>query len=317
MGKVIIDFLNVGFGECIVIRHIGDYTYTVVIDGGDDRQFIYEKNNHRIHIKTYLELQGIKKIDLLVMTHPHRDHIGGIKEIIKSYPIDEVWCPFYVPFKVIKDYGKMREENMIESLEIYKMLIHHFEQQVGSNLRVIEESLTCKLGNIHIEMFSPIMDNIHFIQDKINLIYADPNKQSMETMLSQIDKNLNACSLVNSITCNGKKVLLTADIGLDYWKPILSKKKLNADILKAPHHGDREYLSEEYLKLVNPTHIVVCADDEYTYELPSIETHQFIKNVLPHSNVLYTAENKEAPEKIHRGIRLEIDTDGTVHEKQL
>ncbi|WP_242985305.1 ComEC/Rec2 family competence protein [Vallitalea okinawensis] len=211
----------------------------------------------------------------------------------------------------------MREENMLASLEIYQMLIQHFEEQVGSNLKVIKEFHSSKLGNMHIEVYSPIINHIDFIQDRINQLYINSDRHSIDTLLSQIDKHLNKCSLVCMVSCNGRKTLLTSDIGLDYWDTLIPKEKLKANILKAPHHGDRAHLSKDYLKSIDPTYIVICADDEYTYELPSTDTHQFIESVLPHSKVRYTAENRERPDKIHKGIRLEIDACGTVCEKQL
>jgi len=38
-------------------------------------------------VVSYLKQQGIKKIDYLIATHPHEDHIGGMDNVIRSFDI--------------------------------------------------------------------------------------------------------------------------------------------------------------------------------------------------------------------------------------
>jgi competence protein ComEC len=44
-------------------------------------------------IKTYLTVQKVKQIDILVATHPHEDHIGGMADIVRSFKIGQVYMP--------------------------------------------------------------------------------------------------------------------------------------------------------------------------------------------------------------------------------
>ncbi|HBN29045.1 MAG TPA: competence protein ComE, partial [Clostridiaceae bacterium] len=41
----------------------------------------------------YLKGQGIKKIDILVGTHPHADHIGGMPAVINGFEINKIYMP--------------------------------------------------------------------------------------------------------------------------------------------------------------------------------------------------------------------------------
>lgn len=43
-----------------------------------------------------LRQRGIRKIDVLVATHPHEDHLGGMEEILKAFDIGKVWDSGYV-----------------------------------------------------------------------------------------------------------------------------------------------------------------------------------------------------------------------------
>lgn len=44
-------------------------------------------------VVSYLQSQGIDKIDYLVATHPHADHIGGMEAVLEAFEVGEVWMP--------------------------------------------------------------------------------------------------------------------------------------------------------------------------------------------------------------------------------
>lgn len=45
----------------------------------------------------YLRRMGIRRIDVLALTHPHEDHFGGAKAILESLPVGEIWIPEGIP----------------------------------------------------------------------------------------------------------------------------------------------------------------------------------------------------------------------------
>ncbi len=80
--EVSVHCIDVGQGDSILIKS-GDKT--VLIDGG-------EKNCSEI-VSLYLRQQGITKIDYLIATHPHSDHIGGLSDIVSEYEIENIIMP--------------------------------------------------------------------------------------------------------------------------------------------------------------------------------------------------------------------------------
>ncbi|HAC0643922.1 TPA_asm: MBL fold metallo-hydrolase [Listeria monocytogenes] len=73
-------FFDVGQGDSTLIQ--AEDGTTILIDTGrqdDDR------------ILTYLKETNIKKIDLLLLTHPHADHIGNADKVIATYKPKEIW----------------------------------------------------------------------------------------------------------------------------------------------------------------------------------------------------------------------------------
>ncbi len=97
---LIVHFLDVGHGDCALIQ-CPDGT-NILVDGGNP--------NNSYFIKDYLWRAGVRKIDLLIATHPHSDHIGGLIEIIENFPV-----------KTILDSGKVHTsrtyQNFLEAVK--------------------------------------------------------------------------------------------------------------------------------------------------------------------------------------------------------
>lgn len=72
-------FLDVGQGDSILLA---GPDFTILIDAG--------RHDHD-EVLPLLEEIGVERIDLLVGTHPHADHIGQFPEVLARFPVSEVW----------------------------------------------------------------------------------------------------------------------------------------------------------------------------------------------------------------------------------
>lgn len=78
-----VHFVDVGQADCqIILLPTGQ---TMMIDAGN--------NDDSTLILNYLDSLGIEKIDYLVGTHPHEDHIGSMDAVINNYEIGSVYMP--------------------------------------------------------------------------------------------------------------------------------------------------------------------------------------------------------------------------------
>ena len=82
-GNLTVDFIDVGQGEAILITT--SEGKTMLIDAGD--------NSQEGEIVDFLNRKEIKKIDFVVGTHPHADHIGGLDAVIRNFEIGEIYMP--------------------------------------------------------------------------------------------------------------------------------------------------------------------------------------------------------------------------------
>lgn len=77
-----VSFLDVGQADCILIQSEG---HSMLVDAG--------KNEDGETIVSYLESKGISRLDYVVGTHPHEDHIGGLDVVIRTFSVGTVILP--------------------------------------------------------------------------------------------------------------------------------------------------------------------------------------------------------------------------------
>lgn len=73
-GSVELIFLDVGQGDAIVVR--SPEGKVALIDSGNDPGIVYLLRHH-----------GIDSIDIVIASHPHADHIGGMPAVLASFPV--------------------------------------------------------------------------------------------------------------------------------------------------------------------------------------------------------------------------------------
>ncbi|NLI89990.1 MAG: MBL fold metallo-hydrolase [Epulopiscium sp.] len=82
-GEMQVHFLDVGQGDsALIICPNGE---SILIDGGEKKYGDY--------IVDYLNKLGIEDIDVVIATHPHSDHIGGLITVFENFNIKSVYTP--------------------------------------------------------------------------------------------------------------------------------------------------------------------------------------------------------------------------------
>lgn len=77
-----VHFIDVGQADCTLLQCDGQ---AMLIDGGnvEDSDLVV----------SYLQDYGVTKLDLVVNTHAHEDHVGGLAAVLAVYETEELWCP--------------------------------------------------------------------------------------------------------------------------------------------------------------------------------------------------------------------------------
>jgi len=215
-----IDFLNVGQGDSILIKT--PFGQSILIDGGPDSSVIEELSKN-------LDWWD-KQIDLMILSHPHDDHVAGLNEVLKRYKVEKI---LYTG--VIHD-----SPSFIAWLELIK------DQKIP--LVIIDRPQTIYLSdNCELEILYPL-----------------------ESIIGKTVDNLNNSSIVSKLDCQDKTFLFAGDIEEETEKELTSKNiDLNAQVMKASHHGSDTSNSEEFLEAVNPEIVVIQVGEKNSFGHPS------------------------------------------------
>lgn len=232
--KLAVHFLDVGQGDSIFIELPNDQT--MLIDAGE--------NYHGEGIINYIKKAGHSKIDYLVATHPHSDHIGSLPYIVRNYEIGTVYMP------KVSATSKLYE-SLLKSVKSKKLSVKN--GKAGVNI--------VKIDDLSVDIIAP----------------------------SKIDEsNLNNCSIVIMLKFGNNSFLLTGDAETGEMKTV--KADLNAQVLKAGHHGSKNSTTKSLLKKINPEITIISCGKNNEYGHPDKEVLTLLKNIK--SSVYRTDKDK-------------------------
>ena len=144
--KLIVHYIDVGQADSILVQVNGK---NLLIDAGN--------RDDGSKVVAYLQKQDVKKLDYVIATHPHEDHIGGMSDVIKKYPIVD----FYAPKKT---NNTKVFENMINALN-------------GKKIKTAKAGVELDLGeNVKCEMLAPNSSDYDDLNDYsavVKLTYGD------------------------------------------------------------------------------------------------------------------------------------------------
>ena len=101
-GKLFVTMLDVGQGDAFLIE---TPTQNILLDTGDV--------GTREQLVNQLHAAGIARIERIILTHPHADHIGGVKAVLKNFTVDEIIDNGYPSTSPL--YKKYRQADVIFS----------------------------------------------------------------------------------------------------------------------------------------------------------------------------------------------------------
>ena len=227
-------FFDVGQGDSAMID--GGDNVQILIDGGDG-------NNILEKLGKYMPLLD-RKIELVIMTHPDKDHIGGLVEVLKYYQVQQVLQTGIKCDKAIcKEWDKLIEEKDIP------VTYAHFGQRI-------------KAGDINVAV-----------------LYPFENLKGQEVKNSNDASIILKLVLDQGLQPESVEILLTGDAGFPVEKELLDKNiNIEAKILKVSHHGSKHATSNEFLQVVKPEKAIVSVGKN-SYGHPAEELLNRLKNM--------------------------------------
>ena len=221
--------IDVGQGSSILVRFPGDQT--MLIDGGGFINSTFDVGKYIV--APYLWHERLNRIDIVVLTHPHPDHLNGLPFILENFRVREVWIngemsgsEEYLRFQdIIKNKGLIRRR-----------------MSAGNGPIVI--------GGVRTEFFNPP---------------GPVSRQEEEATFTETNDG----SLVMRMTYGEVSFLFPGDISLMTEERLASEShELRSQLLFVPHHGGRTSSSEAFLQRVRPQTAIISVGADNLFRLP-------------------------------------------------
>jgi competence protein ComEC len=226
-GSTRITVLDVGQGDSILVE--GGRGARMLIDGGPDPDRLLVELDRRLP-------PWDRRLDILVLTHPHEDHVAGLALLLERYAI-----------------GRVYETGM---------------RGPGPGYGAFARDLVARNAPPHATLSTGAriaVDDIRF-----RILWPDPGRVPREP--PDGGRGINDVSIVLLGEVAGRRVLLTGDVEDDV-DPILATRGLPAiDVLKVAHHGSATASTPAFLDEVRPKVAIVSAGAGNPYGHPARST---------------------------------------------
>ncbi len=294
-------FLYVGQGDAtLLVAPDGDSYQYILIDTNID------KKNEGIDIAYLLEdLLDTDSLDVFVNTHPHVDHLAGIKEIHERVGIKEIWHSGHKPGKkhndaymdmqgVIKKIGKENEYVLMGTNDINKIRENDKETEKIN-----------KIGDIDYQVLSPA----EYVCDEIENDEAEKRYQRIHEQC--------AVMKISYGSENKGHILFTGDSDRAAWENNITKyhkDNLKAQILSASHHGSRTFFKsseeddspfEDHIQNIEPEYVIISApkQSESKHDHPHDDALDIYSKYVDAEDIFHLGKNREC-------IIIDITTSG-------
>lgn len=234
-GKLVCHYLDIGQGDSIFIELPN--SKTMLIDSGE--------NYHGAGIITYIKSTGHDKIDYLVGTHPHSDHIGSLAYIVRNFEIGEVYLP------KVSTNSKVYEE-LLKALKNKKLTA----KSGKAGVNIIDDSDK----NLQADIIAPVkldkenLNNssiiIKMTFEKTSFLFTgDAEKSELASVKSDLSADVLKVGHHGSSTSttkdflkkvNPKIAVISCGAGNDYGHPHKNTLKLLKQADCEVHRTDRE-----------------------------------------------------------------------------
>ncbi|HEY3164944.1 MAG TPA: ComEC/Rec2 family competence protein [Candidatus Limnocylindrales bacterium] len=226
-GATRITVLDVGQGDAILVE--GGRGARMLIDGGPDPDRLLIELDRRLP-------PWDRRLDVLVLTHPHEDHVAGLPILLERYRV-----------------GRVYETGMRGPGPGYGAFARDLRGPSAPPDMILRTGARIALDDI-----------------RLQVLWPDPDRVPREP--PDGGRGINDVSIVLLGEVAGRRFLLTGDVEDDV-DPLLAQRGLPPiDILKVAHHGSATASTPAFLDTVQPKVAIVSAGADNPYGHPARST---------------------------------------------
>lgn len=297
--KTLSEEQNSFVGDCSLITG----SKNILIDIGNQR--------NAQTLLNYLQEKNIAKLDYIIISHYHDDHIGGtnaegLLALITESNIDFSDCKVILPHKNI-NYSRFVPNSTDNVFRTREQLIIQMLTNNNISYEFATEGQKIQISN---------NEELNFYNSDINY-YNDYYNYTLDAFGNEVGyTNYNNFSLITIYKHFNNSIAFTGDI-----EKLAESKNYqhfkNIDLLKVEHHGLNCESDLNYLNQLNPKFAIIC-NSQY-YDNPADFAHPTIFQVTSKGAKLFTTRNANKTivfNSEYNGLSCENDTKTNLHNMQ-
>lgn len=214
-----VTFFDVGEGDSIFIETPAHHQ--VLVDGGPDKQILLSKIGDKLPFWD-------RSLDVVVLTHPDRDHLAGLLGVLDAYQVDTVlWTG------VVKD------------TQLYRRWVERLQKE-DCRVIIAHSDTDLRTFSVYFDIVSPLQ----------SLNRRQVKETNDSSVVMRVDYQTFQFLLTGDISQRVENKL------------VQKQASISSDFLKVAHHGSRSSTGLSFLKWVDPRLAVISVGEDNMYGHP-------------------------------------------------
>ncbi|WP_281692718.1 ComEC/Rec2 family competence protein [Agathobaculum desmolans] len=296
-----ITFINVGYGDAILFE--GSNGYTALLDGGGSLPEEFAQSAFRIRAATYFQKKNITHLHDIFISHIHEDHVCGLEAVLEQVTVDRIYVPYPVkPF--LQGHMLKVGTDVPRSVPLYTAALNAYTRMLQ---RIVDTDCAVQMlqpgdiidmgGQMTAHVLGPKQTAIQVYMQRIEQVFQSDDGQEVARILGELDATSNQTSFLIKFEMPEMALLAAADNCPREWDELPIDLFKNVTVLKLPHHGQGDAISEQIMQCMPLKAVVTTASSDRRYGSANPMVYERLAAMQPENppQFLFTDERNYPP----------------------
>lgn len=274
-----ITIINVGYGDAILFQSSDGFT--ALLDGGSALESEFSGDPYRIRAADFLQREGVTELDAVLISHIHEDHVCGLEPIFERCSVKRLYVPYPVePF--LRGCELHPAPDAFRSIPLYTNALNAYRRillragEAGTEITVVGPGDTLCLGSeLTAQVLTPKVQRIQEYMELVKAAYASADQEAVVTeLLAKLDATSNHTSTLLRFEMGETVFLSAADSCPREWDEVPSFLLENGNVLKLPHHGQIDSISERFMRDMPLEYVITTASSDRRYNSANPQVYE-------------------------------------------